>query len=70
MMTFLRAYIFYIDIIMTLIININALMIISMRDSFDPEFAGLSLSFTSNFAMAIVWFVKTMVEAGTYMAAA
>ena len=68
--TFLRAYVFYVDIIMTLLINMNALIIISLKDSFDSELVGLSLSFTSNMAMAILWFVKSMVEAGTFMAAA
>ena len=55
---------------MTLLINMNALIIISLKDSFDSELVGLSLSFTSNMAMAILWFVKSMVEAGTFMAAA
>ena len=68
--TFLRAYVFYIDIVMTLLISMNALIMISLKDSFDSELVGLSLSFTSNMAMTILWFAKSMVEAGIFMEAA
>lgn len=54
----IRVYMMYVDLMVTVTICINALIIIALKDSFSEEIAGLSLSFTANFAVSIAWVVK------------